>query len=58
MKKLKTEGDDEYIKRIYEAFFIYAFMWSFGAACDEDSYISFNSQLKGLAKIKFPEKGM
>ena len=58
MKRLNAEGDDDYIKRIYEAFFIYAFMWSFGGACDDDSYISFNSMLKNKAKIKFPDQGL
>ena len=58
MKKLKSENDDEYIKRIYEAYFIYAFMWSFGGACDDDSYISFNSIIKNKAKIKFPDQGL
>lgn len=55
-KNLMNEGDEETIKRIYEAFFIYAFMWSFGAACDE-SKISFSNMLKSKAKVKFPDNG-
>jgi dynein heavy chain, axonemal len=58
MKNLKTENDEENIKRIYEAFFIYSFMWSFGAACDDDSFIGFNSMLKNKAKVKFPDQGL
>ena len=56
MKKLKSEGNNDDIKIIYEAFFVYAFMWSFGAALDEGK-ISFSNRLKSTSKIKFPEQG-
>ena len=35
IKGLKAEGKNDGIIIIYEAFFILAFMWSFGAAVDE-----------------------
>ena len=55
IKGLKTEGKNDDIKIIYKAFFIFAFMWSFGAAVDEGK-ISFSSMLKSSAKVKFPEQ--
>jgi len=58
MKGYKAENDEDNIKKIYEAFFIYAFMWSFGAACDDDSFISFSGMLKNKAKVKFPDQGL
>ena len=54
IKGLKTEGKNDDIKIIYEAFFIFAFMWSFGVAVDEGK-ISFSSMLKSRANINVPE---
>lgn len=56
IKGLKAEGKNDDIKIIYEAFFVYAFMWSFGAAVDEGK-ISFSSMMKSRSKVKFPEQG-
>ena len=56
IKGLKAEGKNDDIKIIYEAFFIFAFMWSFGAAVDEGKF-SFSGMLKSRAKVKFPEQG-
>lgn len=56
VKKLREENREEDIKQIYEAFFIFALMWSFGAPLTEDK-ISFNNILKSMSKIKFPEVG-
>lgn len=56
MKKLKEENKEEEIKQIYEAFFIFAGMWAFGASLDEDK-ISFSNGWKSASKIKFPEGG-
>lgn len=42
IKKLKEENKDEEIKNIYEAFFIFAGMWSYGASLDEDK-LSFSN---------------
>jgi dynein heavy chain len=54
---LKEQGRDDDIKQIYEAYFIFAVMWSFGASLTEDK-ISFNNIMKAAAsKIKFPEAG-
>jgi hypothetical protein len=36
LKKLKEEGNGDRIKDIYEAFFIFATMWAYGASLDED----------------------
>ena len=54
IKGLKTEGKNDDIKIIYEAFLIFAFMWSFGVAVDE-GMISFSSMLKSRANINVPE---
>ena len=56
LKGLKEVGNEEAIKNIYEAFFIFAVMWSFGASLTEDK-ISFNNMLKHAAKVKFPDTG-
>ena len=56
IKRLKEEGKEEEIKTIYEGFFIFAVMWSFGAPLTEDK-ISFNNILKSVSKIKFPDVG-
>lgn len=55
VKKLR-EDDEDAIKLIYEGFFVYAMIWSFGGSLTEDR-ISFSNLLKGLTKIKFPEQG-
>jgi len=56
LKKLKEEGQEEAIKTIYEAYFIFAVMWSYGATLSEDK-ISFNNILKSVSKVRFPEQG-
>lgn len=56
VKALKAEGKEEEIKTIYEAFFIFAVMWSYGASLSEDK-ISFNNILKSVSRVKFPEQG-
>ena len=56
IKNLKENSRDDEIKLIYEAYFIFAVMWSFGGALTDDK-ISFNNILKGMSKIKFPEIG-
>lgn len=56
VKKLKEDSKEDEIKQIYEAYFIFAVMWSFGAPLSEDK-ISFNNILKSMSKIKFPEYG-
>lgn len=55
MKRLREEDEDA-IKAIYEGFFVYAFIWSFGGALSEDR-LMFSNMLRGLSKIKFPEGG-
>jgi len=54
LKKLKEEDKVDDIKAIFEGFFVFALMWSFGASLDEDK-LSFSNTLKGMSKIKFPE---
>ena len=56
IKQLKENGREDDIKQIYEAYFIFAVMWSFGASLTDDK-ISFNNILKSASKIKFPEAG-
>lgn len=55
VKKLR-EADEDGIKLIYEGFFVYAMIWSFGGALTEDR-LSFSNMLRGLTKVKFPEGG-
>jgi dynein heavy chain len=62
LKRLKEENSDDSekeIKQIYEAFFLFAGMWAFGASLDEDK-LSFSNGWKSAcaSKIKFPEQGM
>ena len=54
LKKLKEEEKVDEIKAIFEGFFVFALMWSFGASLDEDK-ISFSNTLKSMSKVKFPE---
>ena len=54
IKSLKEQGREDDIKNIYEAYFIFAVMWSYGATLTEDK-ISFNNILKSSARVKFPE---
>jgi len=56
MKKLKEENADDKLKEIYEAFFVFAVMWSYGGSLDEDK-ISFSGSIKNNSKVKFPEQG-
>ena len=55
MKKLKDAKQEDDIRAIYESFFLFAFMWSFGAPLSEDK-LSFSTTLKSQSK-KFPEQG-
>ena len=57
MKRLREDGKEEEIKAVYEAFFIFAGMWAFGASLDEDK-VSFSNGWKSASKIKFTENGM
>jgi hypothetical protein len=64
IKKLKDGSDPEVsklgafedvIKLIYEGMFVYAMIWSFGAA-QTDERISFSNSIKSKSnKIKFPD---
>jgi hypothetical protein len=58
LKKLKEEQQIDRIKEIYEAFFVFATIWSYGASLDEDKN-SFSNQMKSLVNgnLKFPENG-
>lgn len=57
MKRLREDSKEEEIKAVYEAFFIFASMWAFGASLNEDKN-SFSNSWKSASKIKFPENGM
>ncbi len=56
MKRIKEEGGyEEAIKVIYEGFFVFAMIWSFGGPLT-DSKISYNGLLRALAsRVKFPD---
>jgi dynein heavy chain len=58
LKKLKEEGPAQYeeaIKIIYEGFFIFGMIWSFGGPL-VDAKIRFNGLLRGMAgRVKFPD---
>jgi dynein heavy chain len=58
LKRVKEEGGfEDAIKVIYEGFFVFAMIWSFGGPLT-DSKISYNGILRGLAnRVKFPEAG-
>jgi dynein heavy chain len=56
LKKLREENKEDDIKNIYDGFFIFAAMWSYGASLDEDK-LSFSNQFKAVSKIKFPDNG-
>ncbi len=57
-KKLKEEGPaayEEAIKIIYEGYFVFAMIWSFGGPL-VDAKISYNGILRGMAsRVKFPD---
>jgi dynein heavy chain, axonemal len=56
IKSLKEKGPEEDLKKIYEAMFIFALMWSFGAAFTNFEKAKFSGSLKaGCKNIKFPE---
>jgi dynein heavy chain len=61
LKKLKEEGLELYadaVKVIYEGFFIFGMIWSFGGPLT-DAKISFNGVLRGMAgRVKFPDGGL
>jgi len=56
MKRYKEDNKEEEIKTIYEAFFVFAGMWAYGASLDEDK-LTFSNQWKGMSKVKFPDVG-
>lgn len=57
-KNLKAEQKEDEIKNIYDCFFLFAMMWSFGAAVVQDNRVAFNSAMRGFAKnVKFPDSG-
>lgn len=55
MKQLKEAGSEDDIKQIYEGFFIFAFMWAFGASLTEERNW-FNGYCKSCSRIKFPDE--
>jgi dynein heavy chain len=57
MKRYREDNKEEEIKTIYEAFFVFAGMWAYGASLDEDK-LAFSNSWKGMSKIKFPDVGM
>jgi dynein heavy chain len=60
IKRLKEEGQtvfDDAIKIIYEGFFVFALIWSFGAPLT-DAKSSFNGIVRAMAsRVKFPDSG-
>ena len=60
MEALKSMSVDEQ-KYVYEAYFIYAFMWSLGGPVADDKTVNYrkqwNSFIKSISKVKFPEGG-
>jgi hypothetical protein len=56
MKRYKEDNKEDEIKTIYEAFFVFAGMWAYGASLDEDK-LSFSNLWKGMSKVKFPDVG-
>jgi hypothetical protein len=62
-KKDDWEECENSLKQHYEAFFIFAGLWSIGGMVgggqeDEKDLKDFNSIWKSMAKIKFPEQGL
>lgn len=56
IRNLRQNGPEDQLKQIFEAMFIYALMWSFGAALTNIEKIKFSNSLKSNCKnIKFPE---
>jgi dynein heavy chain len=57
MRTMSTED----LKNTYDAIFAYAMMWSIGGAVADDKVTNyrkyFNSYMKGLSKVKFPDTG-
>jgi dynein heavy chain len=56
MKRYREDNKEDEIKTIFEAFFVFAGMWAYGASLDEDK-LTFSNQWKGMSKIKFPDVG-
>ena len=56
MRQLKDGNKEEEIKTIYEAYFIFAMMWSYGASLTEDK-IQFSGMVRSVSRVKFPEGG-
>jgi len=58
IKRLKEEGQTQYeeaVKIIYEGFFVFGMIWSFGGPL-VDAKISYNGVLRGMAgRVKFPD---
>ncbi|CEL96675.1 unnamed protein product [Vitrella brassicaformis CCMP3155] len=60
MEALKTaSGDDQKVH--YEAYFIFALMWTIGGCVADDKIVNFrnnfNGWMRSVAKVKFPEGG-
>jgi dynein heavy chain len=55
---LRTMSADDQ-KQTYEAYFTYAMSWAIGGCLADDKVVnhrkSFNAQMKGLAKVKYPD---
>jgi dynein heavy chain len=60
MEALKTMSTEEQ-KLVYEAYFIFAMMWTIGGAIADDKLTNYRKQFAGnmkmLAKVKFPDAG-
>jgi len=60
MEALKTMSVDDQ-KMIYEAYFIFAFMWTVGGCVSDDKVTNYRKQwngfMKSIAKVKFPDAG-
>ncbi|CAK0903564.1 unnamed protein product [Prorocentrum cordatum] len=57
---LRTMGTED-LKLAYDAIFAFAMMWTIGGAVSDDKVTNhrknFNSFMKGLSKVKFPDAG-
>ena len=58
-----SKDKEEELKILYEAFFIFATMWSYGGSVgggqdDNEVLNKFNGVFRSLVKVKFPEGGL
>jgi len=60
MEAMKTMNAEDQ-KLVYEAYFIFAMMWTIGGAIADDKITNYRKQFAGnmkmLAKVKFPDAG-